>query len=48
VKILIIEDESAIREILQDLLELYRYTVLAAANGPEEVKLAKQNPDPIF
>lgn len=46
--ILIIEDESAIRETLQDLLELNRYTVLAAADGPAGVKLAEQNPDLIF
>jgi CheY-like chemotaxis protein len=47
-KILIIEDESAIRDTLREILELNRYTVIAAADGPAGVKLAEQSPDLIF
>lgn len=47
-KILIIEDESAIRETLKELLELNGFEVLAAADGLEGVKLAESNPDFIF
>lgn len=44
-KILIIEDEPAIRENLQFLLEMHDHTVLAASDGPEGVRLAAQHPD---
>jgi DNA-binding response OmpR family regulator/anti-sigma regulatory factor (Ser/Thr protein kinase) len=47
-KILIIEDESAIRETLKDILELNGYTILAAADGPAGVTLAAHGPDIIF
>lgn len=47
-KILIIEDEPAIRETLQDLLEMHGHTVLAAPDGPAGVRLAAQRPDLIF
>ena len=48
VKILIIEDEPAIRQTLQDLLEIHGHTVLAAADGIEGVKRAGERPDIIF
>lgn len=47
-KILIIEDEAAIRETLRELLELHGHEVLAAADGVEGVELAAANPDFIF
>lgn len=47
-KILIIEDEDAIRETLQELLELNGHEVLAAADGLEGVQLAASKPDFIF
>jgi len=47
-KILIIEDDLAIRNTLQDLLELNGHTVLAAADGSEGVRLAERRPDLIF
>ncbi|MBI4621608.1 MAG: response regulator [Verrucomicrobia bacterium] len=46
--ILIVEDELAIRQTLQDLLELNGHTVLAAADGREGVKLAARRPDLIL
>jgi len=47
-KILIIEDEPAIRETLQDLLELNGHTVQVAADGPRGVELARECPDLIL
>jgi DNA-binding response OmpR family regulator len=47
-KILIIEDEHAIRETLRELLELNGFEVLVACDGAEGVKLAESNPDFIF
>ena len=47
-KILIIEDEQMIRETLLEMLQLNGHTVLAAADGPEGIKLSEQNPDMIF
>jgi CheY-like chemotaxis protein len=47
-KILIIEDEAAIRDTLRDLLELNGHTVLAAPDGPEGIGLAAAGPDLIF
>jgi CheY-like chemotaxis protein len=46
--ILIIEDEPAIRDTLQLCLELNGHTVLAAADGPDGVRLAAQQPDLIL
>ena len=47
-KILIIEDEPAIRETLCDLLELNGHTILAAADGAEGIRLALGGPDLIL
>lgn len=47
-KILIVEDEPLIRETLQELLQLNGHSVLAAADGPEGIRLAQQAPDLIF
>jgi two-component system sensor histidine kinase/response regulator len=47
-KILIIEDDLAIRSNLQDLLEIHSHTVLAAADGPTGIRLAADGPDLIF
>ncbi len=44
-KILIIEDEPAIRDTLSDMLELNGYTVLVADDGPAGLKLIEQAPD---
>lgn len=43
--ILVIEDESSIREVLQELLEINGHTVLAAADGVEGLELAAHVPD---
>ena len=46
-KILIIEDESAIRSTLRELLELNGYKAFLAEDGMEGVQLAKEiNPTP--
>ena len=47
-KILIIEDELAIRETLQDMLELNGHTVIAAADGPTGAARAAEGPDLIL
>lgn len=47
-KILIIEDEDALRQTLQDMLELNGHEVVAAATGTEGVRLAVTRPDFIF
>jgi len=47
-KILIIEDEPAIRETLQELLELNGHTVQAAADGRRGVELARDCPELIL
>jgi len=47
-KILIIEDEPAIRETLQDLLEMNGHTVVAAADGRRGVELARDCPELIL
>ena len=44
-KILIIEDEAAIRETLRDLLQFNGHTVAAAADGRRGVELARDCPD---
>jgi two-component system sensor histidine kinase/response regulator len=47
-KILIIEDEDALRQTLKDILELNGHEVMVAANGIEGVRLAITRPDFIF
>lgn len=48
-KILIIEDEAAIRTNLADVLELEQFHPIAAANGKEGIELArKERPDLIL
>lgn len=47
-KILVIEDELAVRQTLEDLLELNGHTVLAAADGIEGLKLVERRPDLIL
>jgi CheY-like chemotaxis protein len=47
-KILIIEDEPAIRETLQDLLEINGHTVVAAPDGRRGVELARDCPELIL
>ncbi|MFA6961633.1 MAG: response regulator [Opitutaceae bacterium] len=44
-KILIIEDEESIRQVLKDLLEINGYAVLAAADGIEGMRLVAEMPD---
>jgi CheY-like chemotaxis protein len=44
-KILIIEDDAAIRQTLRDLLELNGHSVLAAVDGEEGVRLATERPE---
>ncbi len=46
--ILIIEDETAVRQSLQELLELNEHTVSAAADGIEGIALAQRRPDVIL
>jgi len=41
--ILVVEDEEAVRTLIQDILESCGYTVLAAANGEEAVSICKQH-----
>jgi diguanylate cyclase (GGDEF)-like protein len=48
-RILIIEDESLVRESLQDLLELQGYTIITAGNGTEGIHKAEEfHPDLII
>lgn len=47
-KILIIDDQPAIRETLQDILELNGHEVITAEDGVQGVKAAGQQPDFIF
>lgn len=47
-KILVIEDDSEIRETLKNLLEMHDLEVLAADSGAAGVRLAASNPDFIF
>ena len=47
-KILIVEDQTEIRDTLRDLLEINGHEVLAAEDGVQGVKLAEQMPDFIF
>jgi two-component system, sensor histidine kinase and response regulator len=41
-KILVIEDEDAIRELITDILENEGYEVIAAADGPQGITLVEQ------
>lgn len=47
-KILLIEDEYAIRETLREILELNGHSVTTAADGPEGIELAARRPDLIL
>ncbi len=47
-KILIIEDESGIREVLREILEINGHTVFTAPDGREGLALAASHPDLIF
>lgn len=44
-KILIIEDDAAIRETLSDLLEVNGHSVLVAVDGEEGIRLAAERPE---
>jgi two-component system, cell cycle sensor histidine kinase and response regulator CckA len=45
--ILLVEDEEAVRRVGREMLELYGYTVLLAADGAEGLELARSYPQPI-
>jgi CheY-like chemotaxis protein len=45
-RILVVEDDAAIREVLTEILELDGYLVDAASNGDEGIKALEQNPLP--
>ena len=48
-KILVIEDNDDIRDIIKDLLELKGFSVIAANSGPRGIRLAiKENPELIL
>lgn len=48
-KILLIEDERALQDILKEILEQEKYLVIQAFNGTDGIKLAKENiPDLIL
>jgi len=47
-KILVIEDEEDIREVLRQMLEMNGHSVLAAASGEEGLELADKQPDLIL
>lgn len=47
-KILVIEDEEAVRQTIRDLLELNGHEVLEAAGGREGVRRAAERPEFIF
>ncbi len=47
-KILIVDDDDALRANLQELLEFHGHTVLAAAAGREGIALAANRPDLVF
>ena len=48
-KILIIDDETDLRDLMKDVLEEDGYQVFCAANGPDGILLNKQkNPDVIL
>jgi len=43
-RILVIDDEEEVRDILKQMLELEGYEVITAKDGNEGIKLFKQNP----
>ena len=45
--ILIVEDEAAVRELVQSILEQLGYTVLEAPTGPEALRIWQQSKDQI-
>ena len=45
--ILLVEDEEALREVGREMLELYGYTVMLAADGAAGLELAQNHPQPI-
>lgn len=45
--ILVVENETAVRDLILDVLSLYGYTVLAAADGAEALCVAAAHPGPI-
>jgi len=48
-KILLIEDEKALQDVLKEILEQEKYLVIQAFNGVDGIKLAKENiPDLIL
>jgi len=47
-KILIVEDDAALRQTLQDILEVHGHQVLAAEDGVQGLALAAQDPEFIF
>ena len=42
IKVLVIEDEEAVRTTISDLLEIKGYNVFSASGGKEGVKLAME------
>ena len=45
--VLIVEDESMVRALAQEILEEYGYTVLTASNGMEGLRVCRESPDKI-
>jgi CheY-like chemotaxis protein len=45
--ILLVEDQSELRDLAEEILERHGYTVLAAASGREAIHLAERHPWPI-
>ncbi len=41
--ILVIDDDTVVREAISDILEMINATVLCAADGPEGIEIFKQN-----
>ena len=45
--IIVVEDEDMLRELLCDTLRMHRYTVLAASDGAEALRISEKHKDPI-